>query len=354
MAIGTRRPSNRRAIVAALVPIALLLAAAALGVGRWKVKHDSIRRAESAFEAGAFAGSHRAALDHLRRWPEDREALLLAARSLSRMRQADRAESLYRRAGDLSREDRHIRAEGFVDLRRHDEAAALYREILQRWPDDVQALRKLAALEIARDRVPEALSLADRLAAIPEGAVVGQTLRGVIYHNAGIPEQSAPALERVLELDPELETMPLDPPQMFWGHLANDLLAIGRAGDARRHLQRALREYPEDASFMDLLARTYEQQGDLDRAERCWRRAAAWDSELPSPWLNLGQIALTQGRDAEAIALLDRAALLAPDAPEPYYGLSLAHRRLGDQERAEQLRLKADRLRNPGDGMARD
>ena len=352
MAIGTRRPSKRFAIVAGSVPIALVLVAATLVLGRWKLKHDSIRRAEAAFEAGAFPESHREALDHLRRWPEDRSALLLAARSLSRMGRPDRAESLYRRAGDLTREDRHIRAAAFLDLRRHDEAAALYREIVDRWPDDVRALQKLAALEMARNRVPDALALADRLAAIPDGAVVGQTMRGVIYHNARIPEHAVPALERVLALDPELKTMPLDPPRLFWDHLGNDLLILGRARDARRYLERALRDYPDDASLMDLLAHSFEQLGDLDRAERCWRKAVARDPDLMNSWLNLGQIALARGHDAEAITLFDRAALLVPTAPEPLYGMSMAHRRLGDLDRAEQLLRKADQLREPGDGPA--
>jgi tetratricopeptide (TPR) repeat protein len=183
--------------------------------------------------------------------------------------------------------------------------------------------------------------------AIPEGAVIGETLRGVIAYNGGTFEETAEAFSRVLELDPRLERMPLDPPQMFWGYLANSLLNLGRAAEARRHLTRALGEYPDDANFMDLLARTYEQEGKVEEAVRCWRQAAEWDPSLPSPWLNLGRLMLLDGDPAEAIELLEQASALAPDAPEPYYSLSLVHRRLGQAEEAERFRRQADQLKKP-------
>ena len=85
----------------------------------------------------------------------------------------------------------------------------------------------------------------------------------------------------------------------------------------------------------------------IEEAARCWRQAAEWDPNLPSPWLNLGRLTLLDGDPAEAIRLLERASSLAPNAPEPYYSLSLAHRRLGQVEEAERYRRQADQLKKP-------
>jgi tetratricopeptide (TPR) repeat protein len=340
---------RRRAAIAliALSGVALAAAGSVLLI-RERGRANSLRPAEASYASGRFAEAHRGAITHLRRWPDDRRALLLAARSLSRMGLADRAEPLYRKAGGpIGVEDLHARADGLVGAGRNAEAAETYRRLLELADADVLALRRLAALEIAADRVREASRLADRLAAIPEGAVIGETLRGVIAYNGGTFEETAEAFSRVLELDPSLERMPLDPPQMFWGYLANSLLNLGQAAEARRHLARALDQYPDDASFMDLVARTYDQEGRLDEAARCWRQAAEWDPSLPSPWLNLGRLTMLDGDPAEAITLLERASSLAPDAPEPYYSLSLARRRLGQVEESERLRRQADQLKKP-------
>ncbi|QDV34354.1 tetratricopeptide repeat protein [Tautonia plasticadhaerens] len=340
---------RRRAVIAlaALSGIALAAPASVLVI-RERGRVESLRPAESAYAEHRYADAHRSAIVHLRRWPDDRQALLVAARSLGRMGAADRAGPLFEKAGGpYTIEDLHARADGLVAAGRRAEAASAYRGLLDREPDDVLALRRLAALEIAADRVREASRLADRLAAIPKGAVIGHTLRGVIAYNGGTFEEAASAFSRVLELDPDLEQMPLDPPQMFWGYLAHSLLNLGRAADARAHLLRALERHPGDAGFMDQLARTYEKEGRMDEAARCWRRAAEWDPNMPSPWLNLGRMTLIAGDPAEAVPLLERAAELAPEAPEPCYSLSLALRRLGRVEEADRLRLEADRLKDP-------
>ncbi len=339
---------HRRAAIAlaTLMGLALVVAASA-AVIRSKARSDLLSSGEDAYALNAYPKAHRAALEVLKQQPNDRQALLLAARSLSRMSRIDRAEPLFERAGPpFGTEDLHARADGFLNIGRRDEAAEIYRQLLDQAPEDVLALRRLAALEIARDNVPEATRLADRLIGIADGAVIGHTLKGVIAYNGGVFEESAEEFEQVLTLDPNLVEMPLNPRQMFWGYLANSLLNLGRSSDASRHLRRALNDHPEDASFMDLLARCYEHEGKLDQAVQCWQLASSWDPGLPSPWLNLGNAALRDGDPNEAVRLLGKAAELAPEAPEPCYGLSLAYRRLGQREKAEHYQRLANQRKS--------
>ncbi len=322
-----------------------------MGAGWWawseRYRTSSLQTIIATYDQQNFSRAYRQAGEHLSRWSSDRQAQLLAAKSLSRLGYVDRAEDLYAAIPDLSLEDRHVRGDGLVNARRHEQAATVYRDLLERWPNNVLALRRLAALEVALDQVQVAVKLADRLIAIPEGRVIGYTLKGTLYFNGGETFASAEALGKVLELDPNLDEMPLEPQQMFWGYLSQNLITLGRSAEARQHLERALNEHPRDAGLMDLMARTYELEGRIEEARRCWQEASRWDPNQPSPWLNLGQLALADRDYSEAISLLERASRCAPNAPEPYYVLSQAYRRLGDSEQADSYRRKADALQTP-------
>ena len=65
-------------------------------------------------------------------------------------------------------------------------------------------------------------------------------------------------------------------------------------------------------------------------------RALAIDGNLYEGRVALGRALLARGRLAESVEHLVRAAELVPDNPEPHYQLSLAYRRLGLTDKAEQ------------------
>ena len=66
--------------------------------------------------------------------------------------------------------------------------------------------------------------------------------------------------------------MPLKPRSMFWTEFGYNLLVVGRWGEARRCLNRAL-EDGDDAKVDDLLGQSYYLEGAFDDAEQCWRLA---------------------------------------------------------------------------------
>jgi tetratricopeptide (TPR) repeat protein len=301
-------------------------------------------RARIAYARGDLPEALAWVLARLDRRPGDREAAKMAAKCLSRLDFADAAEPYYRLAGALSVEEQHVRALGLVRANRREEAIAAYEQILASRPDDVAALSRQASVWLSLKRLDKVLELADRLIAIPEGAVIGYSMRGVAYHDDYEPSEAVAAFERVLALDPSLRGMPLKPVGMFWAYLADDLLAIGRPEDARRYLDRALVEHP-DPKLLTRLGKAWRQSGHRDEAERCWRRAVAIQPTLSAPWMGLGRLALEAGRPAEAIPCFERAAALVPDAPEPPYSLSLAHRLLGHRAEAERYGAEAERLR---------
>src|SRR5205807_2555239 len=152
----------------------------------------------SAYAAGDYRGALRVAHDHLERRPSDRGAALLAARCLSRLGFQGPAEKHYRLAGGLvSRlDDMHDRAYGLAQSDRPERAVELYQEILARWPDDVLARKRLAAVYMGLKQWKTVLALADQLIAIPGGEVPGHTLAGIAHHELKHYNQAVAACQR--------------------------------------------------------------------------------------------------------------------------------------------------------------
>jgi tetratricopeptide (TPR) repeat protein len=312
---------------------------ALLALTGWNLtRSDGLEEARGAYARGDLATSLSRSLDHLDRRPWSREAALMAARSLSRLDFADLAEPYYRRAGALALEDLQVRAYGLVRANRRAQAIEAYEAILARWPENLTALRRLAAVQLTEKNQPQLQGLADRLIAAPGGATIGYTLRGTEAYNDANHEQVVLSFERVLALDPELKAMPLPHP-LFWSNLADSLMKLGRFDDVKKHLTGYLAAHP-DASLMMKLGRAHHLSGEFDEAERCFRQAAEWDPEDFTPWFQLGKLELQRQRPAAALAHLEAASRRNPRQADVLFALASAYRLLGrpaDAARADGL-----------------
>jgi tetratricopeptide (TPR) repeat protein len=328
-----------------------LAAALLVSLTVWNVtRSDALGEAQRAYTQRDVVGCLRLARDHLARRPWSRAAALLAARCLSHLDYPDEAEPYYHRAGRLSLDDLQVRAYGIARSNQHTRAIRAYQEIVARWPGNLLALRRLAAVELAVQNRTESLALADRLIAIPGGEAVGFTLRGTVHHDDENRAEAVAAYERVLQLDPELRVMPL-PRRLFWSELGDDLVALGRIADARRHLRRAVAQKP-DAALMTMLGRAAQLEGDIDDAEACFRQAAAWDPQYAFPHIHLGQLAIERRQFEEASAELRQALRLSPRNFQAAYNLSLALRQLGRLDEATRCQRLAERMGRSGEAHA--
>ena len=322
----------------------VIIALLAAVIGWFEYDPPALARAEAAYRRNELDAALRMARGHLDRRPYSRSAAILSARCLSRLGRPKEAEPYYQKASPLGLEDRHIRAYAFVLSNARDPAILAYQEILRLWPQDVLALRRMAAVLISESRWYDAMDAARRLIQIPSAAVIGHTLAGVVNHNTGESEDAVNAFDQVMVLDPELKQMPLKPRSMFWSEYGRDLILIGRTEDAKRYLHRALGE-GDDPKIADLLGEAYSLQGALEDAEQCWRLALQLDPTRYGTWWRLGKLELQRGRPAEAIEPLRRSTALRPDAVGPLYALSLAYRRLGKNTEALEYSNQANRLR---------
>ncbi|MGA7341681.1 MAG: tetratricopeptide repeat protein [Terracidiphilus sp.] len=95
---------------------------------------------------------------------------------------------------------------------------------------------------------------------------------------------------------------------------------------AEEAFTRVLQLQPEHLKAEENLGLTYDAQNQPQAAEKALRTAAAWAGQLSLqdewPFLDLGNFLLDQGREAEALPFLSKAALIAP-------GSAATHEELG-------------------------
>ncbi len=318
----------------------MVLGPAAVWLG---TRFDPLGRAQAAYDRHDYRVALRAARDHLQTWPRDQRAALMSARCLTRLGRVPEAEDYYRRAGALEADDLQSRAYGLVRLNEPTQAAEVYERLLKLRPNEVLALKRLAAVHMGLKQWPKVLALSERLSAIPSEEVAGSTMAGIGHHESKHYSQAIASFERVLQLDPELKVMPL-PASLFWNNFALDLMGQGRSSEARAYLSRAL-THGDDAGLMELVGLTYHLEGKPEQAERCWRQAVNWDPGNVDAWLELGRLAMNRKQWNEAVSILEPVVARAPEMVEPVYSLSLAYRQLGKTAEAERYRLRADQLR---------
>jgi thioredoxin-like negative regulator of GroEL len=178
----------------------------------------------------------------------------------------------------------------------------------------------------------------------------------VLAHVAGLPKHYAKNMETHLafaagkidrvEFEKRLASPELivdDPKSMASRHLqvAQRLLEKGLVEQARVELEKSLRLNPDSPTLQLALVRALLTLGDVDRAGRLLDDI---DTTSVSPLeVNLlrGRVLAGQGKDAEAVLVLQKATRLNPNPAEAWYELGLAYERQRDWTKATEAFRKA-------------
>ena len=187
------------------------------------------------------------------------------------------------------------------------DASEAYENYLRLKPEDWEARRELALVYGRLRYFEQALEQMNRyVAARPKDAEAFH-LRGLIAWHLKRPRQAAEDFRRALELDP-------------------------------RHA--------ESWSRLGGIAR---EKNEIDEAERCFRRALEIQPTEANALYGLGQILNSRGQFRQAVPVLQRAVKSRTAEPAPHYQLSIAYRRLGNEELARTEMETFQQLRKASD-----
>ncbi|MFO0903149.1 MAG: tetratricopeptide repeat protein [Pirellulales bacterium] len=162
----------------------------------------------------------------------------------------------------------------------------------------------LAVAAIARTIVrnadyadPERLWLSV-IAVSPHNPRAHSNLGGIYYHRGDFQRAARSYFEAA-------RLLPTNYDNLFG--LAISLTGMGRHEDAVRCYRRGLELRPNSTEAHNDLGVSYERMGDLSMAEQSFRRALELAPDFPVAARNLGALLLQQGRDVEALPLLEQA-----------------------------------------------
>ena len=189
------------------------------------------------------------------------------------------------------------------------------------------------------------------LAAHPEDAQA-TLLLGMSFYWTGNYGAARPLLAEVLEREPELHAAR----EAF----AYSLLLLGELGPARREYERYAAAMPGDPKGHYGLGLIELEETRLDEAADRFRRAIALFAELAPRdprqgaarageyaecHARLGEVHFARGELEAARAELLRATAISPGNISAFYTLGLVHRRLGEEELADQAAARYESAR---------
>ena len=202
---------------------------------------------------------------------------------------------------------------------RFDEAAALYRRVLEAAPEQPDALHLLGlALGRLGDQT-QALALVERAVAAAPAHPGYRFSQGNLLIEAKRWAEAAAALRLVVAAEPrDLAAK---------STLAVALIELRDAAGAERLLHEALAADPGFVPAIDNLAALQLTRNDWQGAEANARRSLALRPDSPQALNTLGSALHKQGRDEEAEPLLVQAVRLRRDFVEALYNLGLVRTR---------------------------
>ena len=193
------------------------------------------------------------------------------------------------------------RANDALRAGRAQDAAGIYRAIIQTRPDTEDAYRKLALIQWRAGRPGEAIATLEL--ALRNGITQSEVrIRlGQYLAEAGQPAKAIELLKDTAGSDPDALIA-----------LGNAYTLAGRVGEASAVFRRLIASDPGNAIAYENLGMAQLQGRDVKGAEASLRRAIALDPSLAGAYTALGVVLATTGRSSEAIDAWKRALALDP------------------------------------------
>ena len=251
------------------------------------------------------------------------------------------------------------------------ELARRYQRVLEREPEQAEALVGMSLVAVASRQFEAAVKMAQAATVASPRTVgawlaLGQALKateryddaehaygaaieldgtnalarlglGELRMATGQPEKARAEFERSLQRRPAF---------------AAALLALGNALAMLGQNEAALERYEETLAMRPRLPEgefgagfALKRLGRTNEAEKRYRRALAWRPDFAAAWINLGSLLREEGREVAAEAALKRAVELRPDLVSGWVNMALLERERNRGDRAETYLRRAFALK---------
>jgi predicted Zn-dependent protease len=214
---------------------------------------------------------------------------------------------------------------------RFDEAAAIYREILQKLPDEPGILMNLGMALAMSGQAQEAITPLSRALELRPTLMPAALFLGQSHLDLGQPEQAIAPLQKYVAAEPAN----LQARQM----LASASLMAGRAQQAATEVRKVTQQAPDDAKGWYGLVQAYDalSQETLDRLSK------AADAPLYEPLL-LADALESEGKLEEAFAFYKQLLEKLPKLRATHEALARIYTKTGHADWAAQTTAKARQL----------
>jgi Flp pilus assembly protein TadD len=198
-------------------------------------------------------------------------------------------------------------------------AEQVCRLILQKVPNQVDAMQLLGVLLVRRNQYAESVQLLyEAIQQAPECAHLHNSL-GIALHKLEKPEEAVSEFNRALEIRPDFAKA--------HNNLGVTLMKLGRIDKAINAYREAIRLQCNFKEAYNNLGLALKKTGELEKAVESYEKAVSVDSEYAEALSNLGLAQIVQGKLAQADVNLKKAVSLVPDSPELLNNLGVLYNR---------------------------
>jgi tetratricopeptide (TPR) repeat protein len=201
-------------------------------------------------------------------------------------------------------------------------ASAIYRKILNRAPDNPDALHLLGVIALSDRRPERAIQLIGKAVAVSSRSAEAYSNLGNAQHAAGRPAEACASYRRAIDLNPNFAAA--------HSNLGRVLCEEGDFAAALRSCERAVEIAPDLPEAHNNFGNALRGLGRWEAAEVAFRRALHLQPDNAVLHANLGNLLGDLKRFEEAKACYRRAIEIDPELAVAHYGLAGCDRSLGD------------------------
>ena len=213
-----------------------------------------------------------------------------------------------------------------------DRADQILTMVVQRDPDNTNALRALAQIKINNADWVGARQVADRLRQLDDESSVVDRIAGLALQGQERFEQSIEAFERSQEAAPEA-TRPM-------ASLVGAYVRAGQSDRAKQFLDTVLESSPQNAFAQVLMAQVLVQEEDFAAAEQAFLKAIERDPKANIAYASLAGFYVSQGNPEKAQQAIDQGLEALPEDNTLRLTRAGFYEQTGDMESAlEQYRV---------------